>query len=335
MPHGCSRTCTAMLLSSNVLWPGTSPATRRVLDKLSYVARSEVRVVLMGEPGVGKTSLARVLHDLSGRTGDLVVGELPALNDELALSQLCGHRRGSFTGADADASGWLDFARGGTLLLDEIQLASTRIQTILLGILGRNAYRRMGEPRERSVDTRFVFATNEDLTARSAAGTMRTDLLARIGSTEIRVPPLRERSEEILALATHFLARLARMRGRATEWEISPPLARLLLEAEWPGNVWDLWNTCQFLALSPDTTLLPRHLEDGFCARQLPAGMRRVAGAVARDDVARALEAHETKASAARALGITRQHLHRLERRFALVRTPSPELRGDVTCALG
>lgn len=223
-----------------------SAALRRVLDLARRVARVESTVVVTGESGVGKERIARLIHGESARAaGPFVAVNCGAVADTLLESELFGHVRGAFTGADRDRPGLFEEAQGGTLFLDEVGEVSPAMQVKLLRVLQEKEVRRVGENRGRPVDARVVAATNRNLAEEVAAGRFRQDLYYRLRVIEIRVPPLRERPDDILALARVFLADTARAMGRRVVG-FTPRAADQLLRHEWPGNVRELQNAVEY-----------------------------------------------------------------------------------------
>ncbi|HKT60270.1 MAG TPA: sigma-54 factor interaction domain-containing protein, partial [Gemmatimonadales bacterium] len=192
---------------------GNSRAIQQVLAESGRYAGTGYPVLILGERGTGKSVLARHIHNLSGRTGSFVRESAAAIQPNLELSYLMGHIRGSFTGADRDRVGLLESAHGGTFFLDELGLASDRVQELLLHLLDGGTIRRMGEVRDRPVDVRFIGATNANLAAMADRGAFRRDLLDRFGYLIIRLPGLAGRRDEILPLADFFLQREAARLG--------------------------------------------------------------------------------------------------------------------------
>lgn len=219
---------------------GKSKVMQRVRDQIATLAALPWHVRIEGPTGSGKGVAARLLHALSARAqAAFVVCSLAALPDNLELSELVGHRKGAFTGAIEDRAGALELAHGGTCFLDEIGTASPKAQQILLRLVDEGVTRRLGESRDRRVDVRLVFATNEDLEERVDRGTFREDLLARMGVLVIQMPPLAAHAEDIPELVDHILAR------KRQELQIAvPPIDRAGMEClqahPWRRNVREL-----------------------------------------------------------------------------------------------
>jgi DNA-binding NtrC family response regulator len=227
------------------------------------VARTDVPVLLLGETGVGKEVLARELHSAGPRgNGPLVVLNCGAVPAGLLESTLFGHERGAFTDARCTQRGMFETASGGTLFLDEIGELPLAAQVALLRVLETKRLTRIGGATEIPVDARVVAATNRDLTEAVANGTFRLDLLHRINALTIRVPPLRERADEIDALIDALLPEAARQCGNAVAW-VSDAARACLRAYRWPGNVRQLRNTLQRAALECDgDTIEVEHLPD-------------------------------------------------------------------------
>jgi transcriptional regulator with GAF, ATPase, and Fis domain len=213
------------------------PKMLEVIAAARNVAAHNAAVLVTGETGVGKEFVARLIHEHSPRRArpwvDLNCAALP---EHLVESELFGYEKGAFSGADAAKPGMFEMANGGTLLLDEIGDLDPKIQVKLLRVLDGNSYYRLGGSRKVSVDIRLVAAINRDLKSCVREGSFRSDLYHRISEVQLRVPPLRERPQDILALARHFLERC---RSGAT---FSPQALQLLLSLEWRGNVRELRN---------------------------------------------------------------------------------------------
>ena len=222
-----------------------SPAIRRVIDLARRVAQVDSTVLVTGESGVGKERIARLVHDESARgDGPFVAINCGAVPESLLESELFGHARGAFTGATQDRPGLFEAANGGTLLLDEIGEVPPAMQVKLLRVLQEREVRRVGENRNRPVDVRVVAATNRDLAAEVHAARFRQDLFYRLRVVEIRVPPLRERSDDILPLARTFLGASASRTGRKVVG-FTPAAANRLVRYAWPGNVRELENAVE------------------------------------------------------------------------------------------
>lgn len=210
-----------------------------VLERLLVLAPTRLPVLVVGEPGAGKEALARAVHDASGRTGPFVALDMGALPEGLAEAELFGHRRGAFTGADRARVGAFRSADGGTLFLDEIGNVSPALQAKLLRVLQQGVVRPLGEDSSVTVDVRVVAATNADLDALVRRGEFRRDLLGRLDGATLRLPPLRERLDDLDALARHLLSR-----GDGP-W-CTPDALDALLSHSWPGNVRELANVLGF-----------------------------------------------------------------------------------------
>lgn len=211
---------------------GVSHALGRVLADVHAVAEQDLTVLIRGETGVGKELVARRIHELSRRRGAFVALNCGGLSDGVVSSELFGHVRGAFSGADTERAGLVETAREGTLLLDEIGDASPQLQTSLLRLLQEREYRPVGADRTRSSDARFIAATHVRLDPAVSENRFRQDLLARLRRFVITVPPLRERREDIVPIALS-VARAST--GR--EPELERPLALALLLSPWPDNV--------------------------------------------------------------------------------------------------
>ncbi len=219
---------------------GRSPAMRALLGQLEQVAATRSTVLLMGESGTGKELAARALHYNSDRAErPFVVIDCAAIPETLQESELFGHTRGAFTGAVAAKRGLFEEAHGGTLFLDEVGDLSAATQAKLLRVLQEGTIRRLGDTRTIQVDARIIAATNRDLPAEVRAGRFREDLFFRLNVLPLRLPPLRERPEDIPLLTEHFLRRFAAETGCPVR-QIAPPALDCLMAYRWPGNVREL-----------------------------------------------------------------------------------------------
>jgi two-component system, NtrC family, response regulator HydG len=288
-----------------------SEALRRVLDLAERVAKVESTALITGESGVGKERIARLIHDGSARAArPFVAVNCGALTETLLESELFGHARGAFTGADHERAGLFEAASGGTLFLDEVGEVSPGMQVKLLRALQEREVRRVGENRSRPVDARVVAATNRNLAEEVAAGRFRKDLYYRLRVIELRVPPLRDRPEDILPLARVFLAETARRMGRKLT-AFTPRAADQLVRYEWPGNVREVQNAIEHaVALAAGSRVevedLPEELRAAM-PRPRPMGRTRPLEDVEREYILAAVEAaggNRTRAAAELEIGL-------------------------------
>lgn len=232
---------------------------RSVVDLAVRVAESDISVLLEGESGTGKEVLAQLIHSRSNRTGQFVRVNCAALPEQLLESELFGHVKGSFTGAMRDREGRFETAHRGTIFLDEIAEIPLALQAKLLHVLQNREFERVGENTPRSVDVRVVAATNKNLDEALKEGSLREDLYYRLNGVRIKLPPLRERPEDIPPLAQHFLNTFS----KNTEAEISPEALGILRSYRWSGNVRELENVMRRAAvLSRGARVLPDHLPE-------------------------------------------------------------------------
>lgn len=223
----------------------SAPSMRMVLETMSRVGPSDANVLITGEHGTGKEVVAQLLHRLSGRAArTLVAVNTGALPEGTFESELFGHVKGAFTDARTDRIGRFELASGGTLFLDEIANIPIRQQAKILRVLETGELERVGSSRTQKVDVRILSATNANLRQDCADGRFREDLLFRLNTVEICLPPLRDRREDIPALAGHFLARHATRYRRAIQG-LEPSALQLMLTYSWPGNVRELDHTIE------------------------------------------------------------------------------------------
>ena len=217
-------------------------ASRDLLHQIRRIAPSEATVLILGETGTGKEVVARYVHSLSRREGQpFVAVNCGALSETLAESELFGHEKGAFTGADGTKTGWFESANGGTLFLDEVGDLPLKLQVKLLRVLQEREVVRVGSRKAVPIDVRVITATNANLDEAVVAGRFREDLFYRLNVASLRLPALRERPGDILPLAEHFL-RVYAQRARLDEVSISAEFVRRLLDYSWPGNVRELEN---------------------------------------------------------------------------------------------
>ncbi|MCS7079513.1 MAG: sigma-54 dependent transcriptional regulator [Chloracidobacterium sp.] len=253
---------------------GDSPAMQEVGRQLQRVAPTDTTVLLLGESGVGKELFARAIHHLSQRRQEAFVAvNCAAIPETLIENELFGHEKGAFTGADARQVGKFELARGGTLFLDEIGELPLSVQSKFLRALEERVITRIGGAQEIGVNVRIVAATNRDLAAAVAAKTFREDLFYRLAVFTIEIPPLRERREDIPALAAHFAEKYGR-EIRRRKLTLSPAALQALQAYDFPGNIRELENCIERACILCDgTTLEPEDLR--LPTATPPAGRRR------------------------------------------------------------
>ncbi|MCA1581944.1 MAG: sigma-54 dependent transcriptional regulator [Acidobacteria bacterium] len=245
---------------------GQSAPMLRLFREIEKVAPSDATVMLQGESGTGKELVAHSIHQRSARRArPFIAVNGSALPETLAESELFGHEKGAFTGANASRAGRFEMAQGGTLFLDEIGTLSAAVQSKLLRVLESREIDRLGGRRSIPVDFRLISATNEDLEARVAAGSFREDLFYRISTIPLRIAPLRERKEDIPVLVEHFLAKYA-ARHRKAQPRLAEGVLERLVSHAWRGNVRELEHVVEMLVLFSEGDLIG--LED------LPRGVR-------------------------------------------------------------
>jgi DNA-binding NtrC family response regulator len=251
-------------------------AVRRLVDT---IAPTDASVMILGETGTGKELIARNLHDKSHRAGHTFIPvNCGALPENLVESELFGHRKGAFTGADTHRKGLFEVANGGTLFLDEVGELNKSVQVKLLRFLESGEIRRVGENDPFRVDVRVLCATNRDLREMIEADQFREDLFFRLNTFEIHLPPLRERRGDIPALAAHMLGRFSSRRGGANA-TLSPEAVAVLTEHDWPGNIRELANAIERATiLAGGGAIRPEHLPTQFPARRGSGGATPGAG---------------------------------------------------------
>jgi transcriptional regulator with GAF, ATPase, and Fis domain len=302
---------------------GQSPAIQKLLDRIHRLAPRDTTVLIQGESGTGKELVARLLHRGSARAeGPFIAINCAAIAEALLESELFGHEKGSFTGATTMKRGKVEMAAGGTLFLDEIGELAPSMQAKLLRVLQQREFERVGGTKSIQVDIRIVAATNRDLGALARSGGFRDDLYHRLNVVTLRTPPLRERKEDLAALAAHFLALFSEQCKRPT-MRLSVEAERCLESYDWPGNVRELQNALEHAVVLADG--------DTILASDLPESVWESAGSTSlgayqssltdakRESIVRAYEkgGGDYKAAAA-LLGIHPNYLLRLVRNLGL-----------------
>ncbi len=298
---------------------GKSKPMRQVFQTIQDVAQVDSTVMIEGETGTGKELVARAIHQLGKRCdAPFVAINCAGLSDELAASQLFGHRRGSFTGAINDQQGLFEAAHGGTLFLDEIGDLSLRVQTALLRVLEENTVLPLGESAPRPVDVRVLTATHRDLAQEASEERFRRDLLYRIRVARVKLPALRARREDIPILARAFLADHRASTGKQVD-AFSDDAMAVMMEYKWPGNVRELRNALEYAVVRARGSILqaedlpPELLERRKDADQDEPGLDEV------DQLTAALKrARGNRTRAAELLGISRATLYRRLRELGI-----------------
>jgi transcriptional regulator with PAS, ATPase and Fis domain len=306
---------------------GGSPEMREVFGLIACASRARATVLISGETGTGKELIARAIHRGSARAAQpFVAVNCAAFPDTLLESELFGHTKGAFTGADRDRAGLFEAASGGTLFLDEVSETSGPFQAKLLRVLQERELRPLGGTRSRRVDVRVIAASNRDLWRQSVAGSFRADLYYRLAVFPIPVPSLRERRADILPLAARFLALHGDPEAPST---LSRDAARLLEAHAWPGNVRELENEIQrALALvPPGAPLQASHFSERLREPLAPIASELQPGETLRESldrveawlIRRELDAHGgRRAETARRLAITREGLYKKMKRLRI-----------------
>jgi two-component system, NtrC family, nitrogen regulation response regulator NtrX len=303
---------------------GASPVFRRVLEQATQVAKSDARVLLIGESGTGKELLAAHMHRHSPfASGPFVKVNCAAIPVDLLESELFGHEKGAFTGATSSRRGKFELADGGTIFLDEVRDLHEASQAKLLRVLQEGEIQRLGSDETRHVAVRVVTATNQDLAALVAAKRFREDLYYRLSVVPIRVPPLRERPEDIRPLADYFIEEFCR-RNNFKPKRIDDSVFEAFGAYGWPGNIRELRNVVERMAiLAPDPITADAVPVEIRLAPQAgaPSTLEETRAQAERDLVREALDrAGWNVAAAARALGIERTRLHKRIRALGLDR---------------
>ena len=297
---------------------GLSPGIVRLRQQVAALARTHADVLILGETGSGKEVVARALHDLSARRdGPFVAINAGALAESVVESELFGHEAGAFTGAQKRRIGKFEFANGGTLFLDEIESMSLDVQVKLLRLLQERAVERLGSNQLIPLDIRVIAATKEDLRLAADQGRFRADLYYRLNVAPLRIPPLRERGDDVLLLFRHFSEAAAGRHGLPLREADASQRAALLTHA-WPGNVRELQNAAERFALGLDLgldlglgeALVELPVEGNLAARVEAFERSLIAAELARG--------HTSLRSLAEALGVPRKTLHDKLRKHGL-----------------
>jgi DNA-binding NtrC family response regulator len=247
---------------------GRDPKIRQIIETIRTAAPSDASVLIEGESGTGKELIATAFHNQSQRaSGPFIRINCAAIPHELIESELFGYKKGAFTGADRDKRGLIEAARGGTLLLDEIAEMPTHLQTKLLRVLQERKLRRLGDEHEIDVNFRLVSATNRDTLALMDEGILRKDLYFRVSTIKIKVPPLRERLDDVALLARRFLERFSKQYDKKIR-DIAPETVLRLIRYDWPGNIRELESVIERAVLfCPGTEIMPQCLPEEFQTR--------------------------------------------------------------------
>jgi NtrC-family two-component system response regulator AlgB len=299
-----------------------SSLMQRLLETARQAARSEATILLTGESGTGKNVLARQIHQWSSRAHKaFIVVNCTTLSEHLLESELFGHVRGAFTGAVKDKPGRLEAAHGGTVFLDEIGDLSPALQTKFLRFVQEQSFERVGGMQTIRVNTRLIAASNRDLEAEVAARHFREDLFYRLNVITLRVPPLRERREDILPLAQRIL-QVEGLRNHRPALRFSPEVETILRNYNWPGNVRELRNAIErAVVLASCDTILPEHLPDSLFRQPAetaaPSGPRNLED-MERELIIRVLAESATLEDAAQTLGINVSTLWRKRKRYKI-----------------
>jgi len=304
--------------SADLLHDGSEPMAALVRD-LARVAPSPLPVLILGPTGSGKEVAAREIHRLSGRRGPWVPVNCSALAESLLESELFGHVKGAFTGADRERRGAIEQAEGGTLFLDEIADVSPRVQSLLLRVLQEREVRRVGGEKATAVDVRFVAATHKSVEALAASGAFRQDLLFRLKGTVLRMPALAERRHEFAYLLPRLVGQAAKGLGRPAP-SLSAGLADALARLPWPGNVRELRHALdRALLRCGEGPLKPSHFPELETPDLAPRRWAEATHAFQRDLLLETLRRHGFNAAAAAdALGLARPAIYLTAKRLGI-----------------
>lgn len=309
---------------SDVAIVGESPEIRQLLAQVEQIASTSATVLIEGESGTGKEMIANIIHFNSDRAlGPFVKVNCAAFSEGVVESELFGHERGSFTGALATKKGRFELADGGTLLIDEVGDLPPSVQVKILRFLQERTFQRVGGHRDLKVDVRIVSATNRKLEELVAEGSFREDLYYRLCVVRLKIPPLRERREDIDIMCEHFLRHYSETHNRDIDG-ISDEVRELMRKHTWPGNVRELMNCVESMVVTATGRLitldnLPEHLLSKCAAMQIEPETGGTLAAMERQMIAETLEhTGGDKPEAARILGIGLRTLYRKIERWGL-----------------
>ena len=309
---------------------GNSAPVKTLRELIAKVAASDSWVLIKGENGTGKELVARTIHNLSSRAAEQLIDvNCAAIPEELIESELFGHEKGAFTGANSKKIGKFELADKGTIFLDEIGDMSFKTQAKMLRVLQEKQLQRVGGSRTLRVDVRVIAATNKDLEAEISLGTFREDLYYRLNVVPVEVPPLRERIEDLPMLLEFFLLEAAQ-KTRSTEKQIRPEAMELLCQYNWPGNVRELKNLAERLVIMvPGSVITADHLPKPYNPRRSQQSAQHLEALLDIDQLKAAkqvfekhfiqhkLDEHNHNVSrTAKAIGVERSYLHRKLKRL-------------------
>lgn len=299
---------------------GNSPAMKKVFADIEKVASTDANVLILGENGTGKELVARALHNRSHRaTGPFISVDLGAINESIFESELFGHVKGAFTDAREDRPGRFEIANKGTLFLDEIGNLSLPLQSKLLTVIQNRQVTRVGSNKPIPVNIRLVCATNSDIYGMVALNSFRQDLLYRINTVEIQLPPLRERGEDIILLSEHFLEAYGRKYNKP-KMRFSPTTLKKLEKYHWPGNIRELQHAVERAVIMSDTNIIQSSdfsfsLPDSKGNEKQHINLEEVE----RNAIKKVISKHGGNIShAAKELGLTRAALYRRIEKYGL-----------------
>ena len=299
---------------------------RNLLDMLPVVSESDSTILIRGETGTGKELLARAVHNLSSRKdGPFIAVNCGCFPETLVDSELFGYEKGAFTGANRAKAGRFARAENGTLFLDEVGNLSPAVQGKLLRVLQERTYEPLGGTKTLRTNARIVTATNQDLPSMVEEGTFRRDLYYRINVIELDLPPLRERSEDVLPLVRHFIRRLSLIHDKAIEG-VSPEALHVLMAHDYPGNVRELENIVEHgFVLAAGPLIGIEHLPHWLVKNRRDVAPTNSLEDCERRVILSTLERHDgNRAATAEELGMHKSTLYRKMRRLGLLSTPDP-----------